>query len=140
MPLSTAIANATTRVFATTQYFGETITLYTGGDTSNNYDASTTFVGVVDRDEEAGIERTNEIAGDGRKLEQKHGRRIRHSTRIECASTVDLDDTRDPVDRVKIADGSFWALKRIIERDTDMMVALFVRSTPVRQARSTREG
>ena len=62
----------------------------------------------------------NEVEGDGVVLEKRGGRRIRQSVHIECASTVDVDETADPPDR--FVRGTEVALvKRIMAKDSSGM-------------------
>jgi|TARA_Y100000034_G_scaffold69950_1_gene84438 hypothetical protein len=134
MSFNSIISDLTTKHFTSTNTFGEAVTLYPGGD--NNYPTSETIYGVVDLDGELG---TNEVTGDGRVLERKDGRRLRHSMVFECDVSEDIVDTRDPPD-VIVYDSQRWALKRIMSRDAAMMSCLFVRTDTVHSRNTSNRG
>lgn len=82
----------------------EEVTVYPDGNPLKAFTATA----VVLREAEQG---RNEIWGEGQRVEDERGKKIRRTVRLRMLSSINLDDTRK--DRIKLANGTVVFVKRI---------------------------
>ena len=101
--------------------FNELVTFYPA---YSDADKSLNVNVIVVRDDEEG---TREVRGDGVVLNQREGKGVRRSIKIECAASVAVREKQDEKrpDIFKVGT-EFWAVKRILGRDDDMQTVLCV--------------
>ncbi len=133
MTLASIIISDATSVFLNTSEFAEVATLYPSGSSVGK---SNVTVVRVDDD----LEGTRESHGDGVTLQRGSGKAVRESIKLEMLGTVDVDDTRNPADLFKMADGTMLAVKRILGRDGGMMTVLCVHRESVSVRKPVKSG
>jgi len=133
MTLASQIVSDATGVFLNKDDFAEDTTFYPAGDQSQ---ASTVTAVVVEDD----LEGTRESWGDGVTIERDQGTAIRRSYKLEVAATVDVDDSRRPVDLFKLADGTMVAVKRILGIDGGLQTVLCTKREGVSIRRQVKSG
>ncbi len=127
MTLKDQIAADSSSVFLNTDEFAETVLYFQGGVTYPT--AGIQVAAVVD---EALRDAMEDVRGDGRHAD--NGKEIRRQATIELPVSVGASDTRTPLpDLIRQADGTTWAIKRILGRDADIVTVLAVRNDKINE-------
>lgn len=135
MSLRTFVAELTTDVFADTEYFAETATLYPGGD--RHYPTNESITVVFDEDLLEGVQEN--VRGDGRQHYDRNDKKIRDSVYTEIAATANIDETRSPPDMLQVGT-TFYNLKRILGKDHSMMLCHWVKTDHIITTRTQKRG
>ena len=116
------------------EMFGDTVVLAPAGDWDNKVTESC----VVIADHAQG---SNEVQGDGVRLERPGGRTVRDSVSVEFKTSADIQrvQSRAKPDQIKW-DGVIWSAVRTTGWDSAMKTALFVRAKDVLRRGETKRG
>jgi len=114
--------------------FNQLITFYPKGVSA---DAETVNAVVIKDDEEG----TREVRGDGVTLNERNGRAVRRSVKVECNVSVLVRDTQtEQTPDMFVIDGEVWPVKRILGRDLYMQTVLCVHRENVSVRNENRVG
>jgi len=114
--------------------FNEEVFLYPHGRPSKKMAITAIWI----EDGEIG---TNEAWGDGVTLNDREGRKVRASVNMECSSDLPIraDQPRHNFDVVQRGD-EWFAVKRIISQDADMMTVRLVETSAITLRSNRRSG
>lgn len=114
--------------------FAESVYLYPAGRPSKKMAITAIWI----EDGEIG---TNETWGDGVTLADREGRKVRASVNMECSSDTPIRDEQPRHNFDVVQRGEKWyAVKRIISRDSDMMTVRLVETSAVTLRGNRRSG
>jgi hypothetical protein len=126
MGLQDQIASDAANVLLNTEDMSETITVYKKGDQNLSF----TTTANVHRSAEEG---SMQFHGDGPMRRGEEGERLRRTIMISVFDTVDISDTREPPDRIKLSTGEMFRVLRVTGRHARMLDFLCVRTDTLRE-------
>jgi len=110
-------------VFLDTDEHGHALTLYKGGD------PNCTPVSLTGNVDEAHLEGSREVQGDGIYPYRPEGNVQRESIIFSIKSSIAIADHQSRRPDVIKWDGKYWTVMRVTGRDADMMDVLCARTT-----------
>lgn len=121
-------------VFANEKFTGKMVVFAPAGD----WDNSDVVVAIAIGE---GLPGSNEVRGDGVRLESRDGRTVRESITVDFKSSVNVQrvQSRAKPDLIEW-DGVVWAAVRTIGFDENMKSVGFVRTSDVLTGRQSRRG